>query len=60
MTRNEMVNQFSTKQLLELYNDQSLKIVDVRPVDSYNGWRQQNEVRGGHIKGMLLHTVLFI
>ncbi len=51
MIRNEMINQLSTKQLVELYNNQSLKIIDVRPVDAYNGWRQKSEVRGGHIKG---------
>ena len=27
------------------------RIIDVRPVDAYNGWRLQNESRGGHIKG---------
>ncbi len=27
------------------------KIIDVRPVDAYNGWRCEGEVRGGHIKG---------
>ena len=27
------------------------RIIDVRPVDAYNGWKLHNEVRGGHIKG---------
>ncbi|GAB2775681.1 sulfurtransferase [Salinimicrobium soli] len=27
------------------------KIIDVRSVDAYNGWRLKNEERGGHIKG---------
>jgi len=31
--------------------EDSLQIVDVRPVDAYNGWPMQNESRGGHIKG---------
>ena len=26
-------------------------IIDVRPVDAYNGWKLQNEQRGGHITG---------
>nr|NQU92097.1 sulfurtransferase [Bacteroidota bacterium] len=26
-------------------------IIDVRPVDAYNGWKMQNEARGGHIRG---------
>ncbi len=28
-----------------------LKILDIRPVDAYNGWRLQHEKRGGHILG---------
>lgn len=27
------------------------KIIDVRPVDAFNGWKLKNESRGGHIKG---------
>ncbi|MCF8373149.1 MAG: hypothetical protein K9H64_16135 [Bacteroidales bacterium] len=26
-------------------------VIDVRPVDAYNGWKMQGEARGGHIKG---------
>lgn len=26
-------------------------IIDVRPVDAYNGWKMKNEKRGGHIPG---------
>lgn len=26
-------------------------IIDARPIDAYNGWRMQNEKRGGHIAG---------
>lgn len=26
-------------------------VIDVRPVDAYNGWKIQGESRGGHIKG---------
>ncbi len=28
-----------------------VKIIDVRPVDAYNGWQLFNEARGGHIEG---------
>lgn len=28
-----------------------VKIVDIRPVDAYNGWRLKGEPRGGHIRG---------
>lgn len=27
------------------------RVIDVRAVDAYNGWKLQNESRGGHIKG---------
>ena len=27
------------------------KLLDVRPVDAFNGWKLKNESRGGHIKG---------
>ena len=26
-------------------------LVDIRPVEAYNGWRLRNEARGGHIRG---------
>ncbi|HDO28042.1 MAG TPA: sulfurtransferase [Bacteroidetes bacterium] len=38
----------------ELYNhviNNHCLPVDVRPVDTYNGWKRKNEKRGGHIKG---------
>lgn len=40
----------STKEL-SLFKDQSnTKILDIRPIDAYNGWKMRNESRGGHIK----------
>ncbi|WP_424494425.1 sulfurtransferase [Salinimicrobium sp. GXAS 041] len=36
---------------LQKRNAQGAKIIDVRAVDAYNGWKLQNEARGGHIKG---------
>jgi len=41
----------STNALSELLGNPDLRLIDVRPVDAYNGWRLQNEPRGGHIKG---------
>ncbi len=44
------IKQVSTQYLINhLYS--GVKIIDVRAVDAYNGWRQHNEIRGGHIKG---------
>ncbi len=43
------MQEISTKLLFEQIK--RVKIIDIRPVASYNGWREQDEVRGGHIKG---------
>ncbi len=41
----------STEEVAELLKNSNAKIIDVRPVDAYNGWRCEGEVRGGHIQG---------
>lgn len=46
-----MYNELTTKELLALVTAPRVKIIDVRPVEAYNGWQLQNEVRGGHISG---------
>lgn len=38
-------------ELLSAINDKETKIIDVRPIDAYNGWKLMTEARGGHIKG---------
>ena len=48
---NNTYNEISTKELLNQINHTETKIIDVRPVDAYNGWQLKNEKRGGHIKG---------
>lgn len=40
----------STEDLIKK-RETGAKIIDVRPVDAYNGWKKQKEKRGGHIKG---------
>ena len=41
----------STRELqLQLHNPNT-SIIDTRPVEAYNGWRLNNEARGGHIHG---------
>lgn len=40
----------STFEVLEAQKA-GVRIIDVRPVDAYNGWKMKNELRGGHIKG---------
>jgi 3-mercaptopyruvate sulfurtransferase SseA len=44
-------NLFSTAELYERIDDRDLRIVDVRPLPAYNGWRLDGELRGGHVPG---------
>ena len=46
-----MVIERTTKDLLARLNMEKVKAVDVRPVEAYNGWKLNNEARGGHIAG---------
>ena len=43
--------EISSKELLIRLDDPSLKIIDTRSPDAYNGWKEGNEKRGGHIIG---------
>jgi 3-mercaptopyruvate sulfurtransferase SseA len=45
------LSSISTGNLLERLEDPDLSLIDIRPANAYNGWRLQNENRGGHIKG---------
>jgi 3-mercaptopyruvate sulfurtransferase SseA len=45
------MKEVSTRELVSLMNMSGVKIIDVRPVDAYNGWAMQHEARGGHIPG---------
>ncbi len=49
-----MVNEFkpiSTEEMKAVIGDKNAKIIDVRPIDAYNGWKLCGEARGGHITG---------
>lgn len=46
-----MVAIITKDRLVDLVADQDLRLIDVRPMASYNGWRLHEEVRGGHIPG---------
>lgn len=41
----------STHELSSELDNPSTRLIDVRPVEAYNGWQLWNEARGGHIKG---------
>lgn len=43
-------SKITTSQLLKRQKN-GAKVIDVRSVDAYNGWKLKNEKRGGHIKG---------
>ena len=45
------LKEVTTDALLALRENENAKIIDVRPIDAYNGWSMQGEARGGHIKG---------
>ena len=44
-------NNTSNVGLEALSSSTQYKIIDVRSVDAYNGWKLRNETRGGHISG---------
>ncbi len=41
----------STSEVFSAIRKNSAQVIDIRPIDCYNGWRYQNEMRGGHIRG---------
>jgi hypothetical protein len=45
------MKEISGNELFYLLGRPNVKIIDLRPVDAYNGWQIQNESHSGHIKG---------
>lgn len=45
------ISTISTEQLQNAVENLEGTIIDIRSIDAYNGWRLQNEKRGGHVKG---------
>ena len=43
--------QITTPELTSFLENKTGTIIDIRPVDAYNGWKLKNEKRGGHICG---------
>ena len=41
----------TSEELYAILNKKNTIVIDIRPVDAYNGWKLQNEKRGGHIRG---------
>ena len=42
--------QINSEELLKKLDESTVTIIDIRSPDAYNGWIENNEVRGGHIK----------
>jgi molybdopterin synthase sulfurtransferase len=47
---NNSLNHISTEQLKEFIRKKKGLVIDVRPVEAYNGWSLMKESRGGHIQ----------
>jgi thiosulfate/3-mercaptopyruvate sulfurtransferase len=47
---NNNIKYLTTKELISLSQEKSTIIIDIRPIDAYNGWIMNHEKRGGHIK----------
>jgi thiosulfate/3-mercaptopyruvate sulfurtransferase len=47
----QKIQEIRTAELSRLVNEEDVKIIDIRPPDAYNGWRMEDETRGGHIRG---------
>src|SRR6056297_2654979 len=45
------MKELKTDTLKTTINNNTTTLIDIRPIDAYNGWALQNEPRGGHIKG---------
>ena len=41
----------STKDLIPLLDNPDIAVIDIRPPEAFNGWKIQNEARGGHLPG---------
>jgi thiosulfate/3-mercaptopyruvate sulfurtransferase len=47
----EIMKEITTVDLFGKLSNPEVKVIDIRPVDAYNGWAEQDEIRGGHIAG---------
>ncbi len=45
------LEEIDTINLFTELNTENIHIIDIRSIDSYNGWKENGEIRGGHIKG---------
>jgi thiosulfate/3-mercaptopyruvate sulfurtransferase len=48
--KSQQIGRISTKQLCARLADPNLRLIDVRSVEAYNGWKLGGEAHGGHIQ----------
>ncbi len=51
MSRNlelQQISTISTEELASKNGDLDFQLIDVRPTEAYNGWKLDNELRGGN------------
>lgn len=51
--------EISTYLLEEKLSDKQTILIDNRPIEAYNGWKLQNEKRGGHIPGAVAFPAIW-
>ncbi|MEX2370142.1 MAG: rhodanese-like domain-containing protein [Bacteroidales bacterium] len=44
------IKEIAGSEIIRLLDDKTTRIIDIRPVEAYNGWQLRHEKRGGHIK----------
>ena len=47
----KQISNISTEEVLNIIKEPDFQLIDIRPVEAYNGWKLKGEARGGHIKG---------
>ena len=50
----------STQELRDRLDDPTLKIVEVRPLVAFNGWRRGTASRGGHVPGAVAFPIAWL
>lgn len=50
MKENTQIEPISTEELLANLDNPNSVLIDIRPIEAYNGWKLKGEQRGGHIK----------
>ena len=55
-----LIRNISTKELSTRFDNPELILLDIRPSAAYNGWKLQDEARGGHIRGAVSFSLSWI